>query len=276
MEMNSLIFRPPLPSYTYSRFGDELLWIPKEKNKFIPSLFLQSNHGSTKTILFFHANAEDLGKVYDFLDIIRCVLEVSIFAPEYPGYGLYKGKARCKNILEDSLVVLNFVQNCLGVQKEDIIIIGRSIGTGPACSLASQGCGGLVLLSPYTSLRQLIKKLAGSFLQYFVKDQFKNIDWLKQVECPVLLIHGKKDGLIPFEHSQQLANVCKGPVSIYLSETMTHNKFEYYEDVISPIDKFFKDNCILLEQRAIVKVPEECLKPPRFICVQNEILTDFL
>lgn len=276
MELSSLIFRPPLPSYTHTRFGEELLWIPKNQTRSIPSLYLQSSHGSSKLLLFFHANAEDLGKIYDFLDIIRCVLEVSILAPEYPGYGLYKGSTKCKHILTDSRIILNFVEQVLKIPKEDVIIVGRSIGTGPACCLASSGCGGLILLSPYTSLRQLIKKLVGSIMQYLVKDQFRNIDWIGEVRCPVLLIHGKKDGLIPFEHSQQLANACKGPVTMYLSDNMTHNKFEYYDDVISPIDKFLKDNNILLEQRPTLQVPSRYLQPPKYIKLQNEILSDFL
>lgn len=276
MELNSIIFRPPVPTYTYSRFGNELLWVPKNNKEFIPCLFLQSHQPSNKIILFFHANAEDLGKIYDFLDIIRCVLEISIFAPEYPGYGLYKGSPNCKKILNDTTVIRNFIQEALHIPQENIIIIGRSIGTGPASYLAGFSCSGLILLSPYTSLRKLIKSLAGSIMQYLVKDQFKNIEYLKKVNCPVLLIHGKKDGLIPFTHSEQLASVCTGSVTIYLSETMTHNKFEYYEDVISPIDKFLKDNNIELNLSDPIQVPAEYLSTPNHIKLQNEILSDFL
>ena len=85
-----------------------------------------------KTFLYFHANAEDLGKIYDFLDIMRCVLEVNIIAPEYPGYGLYKGKASCKKVLSDSELIYKFIQNSLKLQPADIYIMGRSIGSGPA------------------------------------------------------------------------------------------------------------------------------------------------
>lgn len=276
MELNSIIFRPPVPTYTYSRFGNELLWVPKTTKDFIPCLLLQSHQPSNKIILFFHANAEDLGKIYDFLDIIRCVLEISIFAPEYPGYGLYKGSPTCKKILSDTTLILNFIQEVLHIPQENIIIIGRSIGTGPASFLAGQNCSGLILLSPYTSLRMLIKSLAGSIMQYLVKDQFKNIEYLKKVSCPVLLIHGKKDALIPYSHSEQLASVCAGSVTIYLSETMTHNKFEYYEDVISPIDKFLKDHNIELSICDPIHVPAEYLSTPSHIKLQNEILSDFL
>lgn len=276
MELNSIIFRPPVPSYTYSRFGTELLWVPKDDKQFIPCLFLRSHQPSNKIFLFFHANAEDLGKVYDFLDIIRCVLEISVFAPEYPGYGLYKGSTNCKKILKDTQVIYTFIQQVLKIPQENIIIIGRSIGTGPASYLAGFTCNSLILLSPYTSLRLLIKSLAGSFMQYLVKDQLKNIEYLKKVTCPVLLIHGKKDGLIPYKHSEQLASVCAGSVTIFLSETMTHNKFEYYEDVISPIDKFFRENNIELHPTEPVQVPAEYLNTPSYIKLQNEILSDFL
>jgi fermentation-respiration switch protein FrsA (DUF1100 family) len=276
MELNSIIFRPPVPSYTYSRFEDEMIWIPGKKKSLIPCLFLHSHQPTQKTFLFLHANAEDLGKIYDFLDIMRCVIEVNILAPEYPGYGLNNGKASCKNILNVSLLVYRFAIETLGIQEENIIIIGRSIGTGPATWIAGEGASALILLSPYTSLRKLIKRLVGTFLSYIVKDQYRNIDYIKKVTCPVLLIHGKKDSLIPFSHSEQLAKACQGQVTVILSDTMSHNKFEYYDDVLSPIDNFLKENNIEVTTGDGIYIPREFYKTPEIYVKKQEFLRDFL
>ncbi|OMJ90297.1 hypothetical protein SteCoe_7316 [Stentor coeruleus] len=276
MELNSVIFRPPIPSYTYSRFEEEMIWIPGNKKSFIPCLFLHSHQPTQKTFLFLHANAEDLGKIYDFLDIMRCVIEVNILAPEYPGYGLNKGKASCKNVLNMSLHVYRFAIGTLGIAVNNLIIVGRSIGTGPATQIAGEGAAALILLSPYTSIRKLIKRLVGTFLSYIVKDQYRNIDYIKKVTCPVLMIHGKKDALIPFSHSEQLAKACQGQAKLILSDTMSHNKFEYYDDVLSPVDNFLKENSIEIVTGDGIYVPGEFYKIPELYMKKQEILKDFL
>ena len=56
----------------------------------IPCLYLPYTN-SNKIIIYFHANAEDLGTSYAFLTHLRKQLKINILAVEYPGYGLYKG-----------------------------------------------------------------------------------------------------------------------------------------------------------------------------------------
>jgi len=65
---------------------------------------------------------------------------------EYPGYGIYKGKPNAKQILEDSLIVYDFLTKEIGLQKQQIFIYGRSIGTGPATYLAAHRQIGLLIL----------------------------------------------------------------------------------------------------------------------------------
>jgi abhydrolase domain-containing protein 17 len=275
MELNSVLFRPPVPTYTHTRFGPELIWLPKSPTISIPCLFLPSFTPTHKLFLFFHANAEDLGLIYDFLDILRCVLEVNILAPDYPGYGLYKGKTSCKQILADAEFVHKFALEKFNVQPFELFIIGRSIGSGPATALASKACGGLILLSPYASLRKILKRIVGPF-QFLMKDQMKNIDNIKHVTCPTLLIHGKKDSLITYQHSEQLASACRGKVEVFFSETMTHNQFQYYDDVILPIDSFLKKILTRSEHRRRIILSDDLFQPPAYIKKQSEMLAQFI
>ena len=55
----------------------------------IPSLFLPCVAGSSKLLIYFHANAEDIGLAYPMLDCIRQWARINVLAPEYPGYGIY-------------------------------------------------------------------------------------------------------------------------------------------------------------------------------------------
>ena len=76
--------------------------------------------------------------------------------------------------------------------EKDIILIGRSMGSGPACALAVEysSVSALVLLSPYTSLRQAVKTLLGTLASLIVRERFENLKLIEKVQCPTLLIHG--------------------------------------------------------------------------------------
>ena len=56
---------------------------------FIPALHLPFKPGSSKVMIYFHANAEDVVLSHELLDYMRALLRISIIAVEYPGYGLY-------------------------------------------------------------------------------------------------------------------------------------------------------------------------------------------
>jgi len=57
----------------------------------IPCLFMPNASGSSKLMIYFHGNAEDVGYASDLLDYIRTLLKVHVIAVEYPGYGIYDG-----------------------------------------------------------------------------------------------------------------------------------------------------------------------------------------
>lgn len=99
---------------------------------FIPCLFLRNPTRTNKIMVYFHGNSEDLGGAYQFLKFIQYRIEAHIIAVEYPGYGVYEGEPSENSVLNDALRVLEFTHKVLKWRMNDIIIIGRSIGTGPA------------------------------------------------------------------------------------------------------------------------------------------------
>jgi hypothetical protein len=125
--------------------------------------------------MYFHGNAEDVGLAYELLDHLRATLMVHVLAIEYPGYGVYPGSSKADRIISDAEHVFKFLTTSLGWNQRDIIIFGRSIGSGPAVYLASRmnPCA-LLLMSAYTSIRSVVKNIAGRVIQYLVKDRFKN------------------------------------------------------------------------------------------------------
>ena len=135
-------------------------------------------------------------------------LKVSVLAVEYPGYGVYsksnKANKMDEQMKKDASEVMHFLTEKQKIRKEDILIMGRSIGTGPATYLAAESpVHALMLMSPYLSIRRLAKDMVG-FLKFMIAERFENYKAIKNVHSPILLLHGEKDSLIKCKHSQEL------------------------------------------------------------------------
>ena len=116
-----------------------------------------------------------------------------MLAVEYPGYGIYKSEsADAETLMINAQLVMQFLIHVHGYNAKDIILIGRSMGSGPACALAVQYplVSALILLSPYTSLKQAVKTLLGTLASLIVRERFENHRLIEQVRCPTLIIHG--------------------------------------------------------------------------------------
>ncbi len=271
MEFNSILF--PSPKFDFQtalQYDGELIFIPKpnEKNSYIPCLFLINavKKISEKFLIFFHGNAEDIFGALDICEKLKEKLQMNIIIVEYPTYSIYNYESDTNKILENSLIVFDFLVNELGALQEHIFIFGRSIGTSPAIYLSSKRKpGALIAVSGFTSIKDAAKSLVG-FLHFLVKDRFTSIEYIKNVTCPILFIHGQKDQLIPFEHSLKLKNNCKCPYEIFLPETMTHNEFNYEKDLLGPIKEFLiKHTGIKTDLDSHIKIPNGLFEMPTFI-----------
>jgi fermentation-respiration switch protein FrsA (DUF1100 family) len=144
---------------------------------------LPCEEGGHKLLLYFHGNAEDIGLAYDLLHVFGFKMKMHVLAIEYPGYGLYKtSKPSEERIKSDAVLVYDYLTQCVGVKEEDIILWGRSMGSGPTSYLASiRSPYALLLISPYLSIKEAAKSLLGwaSFLTFIVQEKFRNIDVIK-------------------------------------------------------------------------------------------------
>jgi predicted esterase len=102
----------------------------------------------------------------------------------------------------------------------NILILGRSIGTGPSTHLSSLfpvGC--LILISGYTSLQSLVKDLFGKVISSQVKQLFQNEKRIQDVKCPCFFIHGKIDEIIGYRHTEKLLQVCGSLIKEAVTQT---------------------------------------------------------
>jgi hypothetical protein len=126
-------------------------------NTYIPCLYLRNaDNKSSKLILYFHANYEDLGLTYNLASKLCKYLKYNILCVEYPGYGVYKSSTPCTadELIKDSEIVYKFLTGIMNISESNIIIMGRCVGSGPAIHLASKNTPlSLVLISPFMSIK---------------------------------------------------------------------------------------------------------------------------
>lgn len=199
--LSSLVFQPPDITYKMSK---KIIWLKSKDGIDIPALHLDKKYSTT--ILFSHGNAEDLGMVYEWIVTLSYELRVNILAYDYTGYGKAKGSPNedsCYRNIEAAYSYLT--EKCL-IAPESIVFFGRSLGTGPSTYLAhklsEQGVriGGLVLQSPLLS----VYRVAFNFRFTMSGDMFPNIDRIVEVACPVFVIHGVRDEIVPFWNGEEL------------------------------------------------------------------------
>ena len=157
------------------------------------------------TILYSHANAEDLGLSLPYLDILSRFCGADVLAYEYSGYSISSGEPSeegCVECVDAAFAYL--IDECL-VPAQRIVAYGRSIGSGPTVDLASRtpNLGGVVLQSPIASAGLVVlpptlcKALAGY-------DVFRNYEKMALIKARTLIMHGRDDKLVPFDHAQML------------------------------------------------------------------------
>jgi fermentation-respiration switch protein FrsA (DUF1100 family) len=127
-----------------------------------------------------------------------------------------------------------------GINPNDIIVMGRSLGSGPATELAiRRPVGGLILQCPLLSAVRVVMKT----LVTLPMDIFANIDKIHKVQCPVLIIHGTADRVINVEHGKKLFELVKHPNKLSLwIEGADHNDIElnYLEPYIRKLQEFLQ------------------------------------
>jgi abhydrolase domain-containing protein 17 len=211
---DSMIFLPQPSSY---QDNEDILKIKTEDNKNISAIYL-ANSQAKYTILYAHGNAEDLGYIQPRLKKIRD-LGFSVFGYDYRGYGTSEGTPTEKAAYQDIDSVYNYLTQKLNISPQEIIVFGRSVGGGSAIDLAARKpVAGLIVEGSFTSIFRVVVPVP--LLPF---DKFTNLDKIKKVKCPVLIMHGTIDKVIPFSHGEKLFAAVSSPKLSLWVEAAGHN-----------------------------------------------------
>jgi fermentation-respiration switch protein FrsA (DUF1100 family) len=215
----------------------EELFIETDDHEYINGLLFKTD--SKKVILYFHGNAGALDSwqyIYDKL----MVSGVNVLIIDYRGYGKSTGKITEEGLYKDGQAAYDFLVQ-KGFKKDNIILYGRSIGTGIAVDVASKNeSKALILESPFSNFKRLANsKLPFLFPSLLLKYSFDNLGKINRINTPLLIMHGKKDNLIPVKFGEELYNQYKGTEKNFLMiEEGHHNDLPSFPEYSDALFKF--------------------------------------
>lgn len=213
-------------------FGDRLAHHPPsgEAKRLPGEVFLRASDGvalsavwlpnpsADVTLLLSHGNGENLDHLHSFLQEL-CDSGFSVFSYDYRGYGRSEGRPTEKGVYRDIEAAWRHLTGPLGVPSSRVVLLGRSIGSGPTLWLASrEKPGGIILEGAFTSGQRTLFPFP-----IYPFDQFPNLRRIREIHCPVLVIHGLNDHVIPVRHGQRLFAAAPEPKFALWVEGAEHN-----------------------------------------------------
>jgi pimeloyl-ACP methyl ester carboxylesterase len=178
--------------------------------------------GNSRSLKGWGKFAKDfVSKGYDF------------FMIDYRGFGKSKGRRTESILLNDAQTVYKWLSK--EYPEEQIVVYGRSLGSGIGARLASWNDPRMLILdSPYFSFYHQIRRYGWWLpLRYLLRYQLRTDQFIKKVTCPIYIIHGNKDRLISYAQGKRLHEISADRSTLITIEGGGHNNLpdfpEYHE-----------------------------------------------
>ena len=235
----NLLYHPSENNYLNDKitFNYEEIFIETDKKIKLKSWFIKKDLNKFKTILIFHGNAGNLfNRVYKLNELNK--LDVNILLISWRGFSGNKGKPTEKNLYHDAEEAVKWLNN-RGAISKNIILYGESLGTGVATELGtSNAFGGIILESPFTSIANAAKIYYPYLpINIILKDRYNSIGKIKNITTPILIMHGKKDNIVPQKMGLELYEKANQPKFSYFPENDDH-MMEYNDNLLNSIKLF--------------------------------------
>ncbi|HHJ19233.1 MAG TPA: alpha/beta hydrolase [Gammaproteobacteria bacterium] len=176
-----------------------------------------------KTLLFFHGNAGNISHRLDSIKLFN-KLGLNILIIDYRGYGQSTGKPDEAGTYQDAEAAWHYLTETRGIKENRIIIFGRSLGGSIAAWLASQHTpAALIVESGFSSVPSMGQRIYPFLpVRLLSRFQYNTKEYIKAVNCPVLVAHSRDDDIIPYEEGLDIFSAAHEPKQ-FLKMRGSHN-----------------------------------------------------
>lgn len=202
--------------------------------------------GKNPLVIFFGGNAQNssntLYNYYQSGTMKNVFGNYNLMLIDYPGYGMSKGKPSDDSMFIASKYIFEYATKMSEVNIDNIVIMGYSIGTGVASYCASENdASGLILVAPYDKALSLYNDAIDSFhgsIASLAKYSFDSSTYAENVTEPTLIFTSKKDEVINYKHSLDLAGHFSKLDDVVILENVNHNGYFSQIEVLNTITDF--------------------------------------
>ncbi len=204
---------PPQVSHT------DVVWMTARDNDgdWISGLFAPGDPNNDLCVIHFYGNNETLRASEYIIDVFRS-RGISVLIFDYRGYGSSRGKPRESSFYSDAELVYEWLRERHPHLR--VVVSGWSLGSAVATYLAqtAEDIHGLILFSAPTDMVEVVRHVFPPdqiIIEEAMPFQFDTLERIRRVKCPILLVHGKNDTVVPYKMSDELEAAAKSPLFRY-------------------------------------------------------------
>ena len=235
----NLLYHPSENNYQNDKiqFNYEEIFIKVNNEIRLKSWIIKKDLKSLKTLVFFHGNAGDLSnRIYKLNELAK--LDINILLISWRGFSGNKGFPTEKNLYKDAEAAIKWL-NSKEVKNNKIILYGESLGTGVAVEIGKKNTfNSIILESPFTSMESTAKIYYPYLpVKLLLKDKYNSISKIQAISTPILIMHGKKDDIVPFSMGKELFEKANSPKYSYFTPDDDH-MLEFNDQILKSIKNF--------------------------------------
>ena len=209
----NLLYHPSENNYQNDKiqFSYDEIFIKVDDKIKLKSWIINKNLKKFKTLLFFHGNAGELSnRIYKLNELNK--LDINILLISWRGFSGNEGSPTEENLYKDAKAAIKWL-NRKEVENNKIILYGESLGTGVAVEIGKKNnFNSIILESPFTSMENAAKIYYPYLpVKLLLKDKYNSISKIKKITTPILIMHGKKDDIVPFSMGKELFEKANNP-----------------------------------------------------------------
>jgi len=173
-------------------------------------------------VFYLHGNAGSLAS-WGYVAEAYTSLNYDVFIPDYRGFGKSEGSLTGqKQLFQDMQALYDEIKR--DYPEEQIIVLGYSIGTGPAAKIAATNNPRLLILqAPFYNLTDLMSRYYPFIPTFILKYRFPTNEYLPRCKMPVVIFHGDRDEVIDYGSSLKLKELFKPGDTLVTLQGQGHN-----------------------------------------------------
>ena len=236
----NLLYHPNENNYSGDKISVDIekVKIQTADNIELLGWYHEKNLKDYKTLVYFHGNAGSLenriNKLNHFQD-----MNINFLIIAWRGFNGNKGKHSERGLYVDGKSAIDWLIK-KGVDEKNLILYGESLGTGVATHLAqNKNYEGVILETPFTSMVDAAKNFYPYIpINLLLKDKFENFKKVKNINIPILVMHGEVDQIVPFSMGKKIYEIANNPKYSYFTKYDDH-MMEYDENLVLALKSFF-------------------------------------